>query len=188
MARNKNSIAVQIAELRATGVVPSSPEEVVPEITSLAQKAASVLNYRVLLDTVKGGVLQHALAKLEIEVLDQHKIREYQTQYRASDIPAVGDVDDDDDFDDDDHEYSWRRVHIANYVQPIPEFALDMAVRLKQEVPKVEIYVEELRKHPDPFMVARLGNETYYFAVWAEPKFEGTIARDEKPPRSTRKS
>jgi hypothetical protein len=45
-----------------------------------------------------------------------------------------------------------------------------------QQSSSVDFYVEEFRRNErvaDPFLVAQLGDQRVYLAVWDEPKFEG---------------
>jgi hypothetical protein len=81
-------------------------------------------------------------------------------------------------------EYSWSRSHLYNYgFHNVPDFVLDRAIQLKQECPDVHLYVDSLsyreyytyNTHPDPFLVAQLGDEEFFIDVWHEPQFERFI-------------
>jgi hypothetical protein len=66
----------------------------------------------------------------------------------------------------------WEVVCIKGYHLPIPEFALQTAIDVKTACPEVALFIEELRTTKDPFLVAKLGGETYYLEVWNEPGFK----------------
>jgi len=74
-----------------------------------------------------------------------------------------------------DYKAKWKKIPIKDYDKLIPEFALQTAVDLKERIPSVSIYIEELIVNEvprDPFLVATdaSGNE-FYLEVWNEPKF-----------------
>jgi hypothetical protein len=77
----------------------------------------------------------------------------------------------------------WYTVPISEFAGAIPEFVLQRAIQIKKECPKAELkinyLVEEerrnLRRDPDPFLVAALGSECYYIDVWDEREYESTI-------------
>jgi hypothetical protein len=77
--------------------------------------------------------------------------------------------------------YSWRLLDIGSYAGNIPEFALDKAVRIKQECPEVTLMIELLYENTehaptrDPFLVANLGGETFYIDVWDEKEYEAVL-------------
>lgn len=69
----------------------------------------------------------------------------------------------------------WTPIPIGKYTRPIPEFALQTAVDLKQKCPEAEFFVEELqlkKRALDPFLVVHdsQGNK-HYLEVWNEPGF-----------------
>lgn len=77
-------------------------------------------------------------------------------------------------------ERKWTMKKLSEYTEPVPEFALQTAVDVKQAHPEVEFYVctlEENRLVVDPFLVLRVrdGHETrdYYLEVWNEADFHG---------------
>ena len=73
---------------------------------------------------------------------------------------------------------SWRRIALNKCTEEVPLFALRKAVQVKKALPEVILEVDELieeKKLIDPFLVARLEDETYYLEVWKEPKFEETL-------------
>lgn len=78
----------------------------------------------------------------------------------------------------------WSRVELERYYEPVPAFALQTALRLKQIVPDVKLYVESFEKQQrtsDPFLVARLDGAEVYLEVWDEPQFEfEQFYRDQK--------
>lgn len=81
--------------------------------------------------------------------------------------------------------FSWEQKpllqHVKGaYTQPVPEFALQTACDLKEKLPHLEFFVEELvrktertRKPMDPFLVVRDSSGTnYYLEVWNEPGYK----------------
>ena len=173
-------------------------EEPTQQSEQLAKKASRVLGYRGLLTFNAGGKLQAILENLEIEVIDPKAVFEYQqkfgkTQYnKAIVFGSVNERDTDDDEDDEEEEdddeepvragtgrYWWNRVAIAKYAKAIPEFVVSKAIQIKEALPEVQIFVEELQYDPDPFLVVVCKNdnftEQYYVEVWEEPQFEGRL-------------
>jgi hypothetical protein len=78
----------------------------------------------------------------------------------------------------------WRATPISAYKKPIPEFVLNKAVQIAEKCPKAEFTIEELqveryqriqRTLPDPFLVAKLGSESFFVEVWDEPLFENKL-------------
>jgi hypothetical protein len=77
----------------------------------------------------------------------------------------------------------WAMEPLASYAGNIPEFALAKAVAIKTECPTVSLFVERLhedqeqivRPTRDPFLVASLGDESYYIDVWDEKEYERSI-------------
>jgi hypothetical protein len=77
----------------------------------------------------------------------------------------------------------WRFSLVSNYEGTIPEFVLSKALQIKGEVPSACLKIESLyeseektwRPAPDPFLVASLGNESYYIDVWDEKEYEAKI-------------
>lgn len=71
----------------------------------------------------------------------------------------------------------WKRTAIGEFPGNVPEFALRKAVQLKEHGASIRIdYLEEStesipRRLPDPFLVAILGDETYYIDVWDEKEY-----------------
>jgi hypothetical protein len=68
----------------------------------------------------------------------------------------------------------WKTVPLSGYREPVPEFALEMAVRIQQRLPQAQIGVCQLVQRErvlDPFLVVEHGPERHYVAVWSEPKF-----------------
>jgi hypothetical protein len=83
--------------------------------------------------------------------------------------------------------HSWERISISGYNGNIPEFALNKAVQIKMELPKVKLSIDALtvqreedkKKESavveylrDPFLVAELGTEIFYIDVWDEKEYE----------------
>lgn len=130
----------------------------------LANKAVALLGYDVLANDVgicdKLGVV---LKKLEIEPFEPTTVAVYKQAMRQkasyeSNFNTVY--------------FKWERVQISDYRKPIPIHVLNKAVQIKEQLPQVEIFIEELTRVPDPFLVVKFGREEFYVEVWDEPKFE----------------
>ena len=68
----------------------------------------------------------------------------------------------------------WRLVGYDDY-RRIPPQIQGVAARLRQRCPEVTLLVDELHQDEvplDPFLIAKLGDETYTIAVWDEDGFE----------------
>lgn len=78
---------------------------------------------------------------------------------------------------------TWKLLAIADYDGTIPEFVLHKAVQIKSAVPKAGLLIDQLFteteiapiRERDPFLVVRLGDETYYIDVWDEKEYEATL-------------
>jgi hypothetical protein len=145
---------------------------------ALALEAAALLGYGALAkDAGVPGELRRALAKLELEVLDEKSVDAYKAQmvrhYASHQKMAMP---------------TWRLTSLREYTQPVPEHVLAKAVSIKRELPQAEFYVDQLAI--DPFLIVTLKplkdtnvntasrkldpEVTAYIDVWLEPKFEGT--------------
>lgn len=70
---------------------------------------------------------------------------------------------------------SWKVTPLKGYAEPVPEFVLHQAIKLKEGLPDAEFFVHQFvqnEKVLDPFLVVRHGDEEHFIAVWNEPKFE----------------
>lgn len=70
---------------------------------------------------------------------------------------------------------SWKVVPLKGYAEPVPEFVLHQAIKIKEGLPKAEFFVHQFvqnEKVLDPFLVVRHEDEEHFIAVWDEPKFE----------------
>lgn len=69
----------------------------------------------------------------------------------------------------------WTPIPISTYLRPVPEFALQTAVDLKETCPEAVFFIEELQlkeRTLDPFLVVHDSNgNKYYLEVWNEPGF-----------------
>ena len=159
----------QIAKPTKRAVAVAAPDSVV---AGLAERARDVLGYSVLHNEVTKP-LARALSELEIEILDEPQVKQYQeNMVRDASIrgTVVG------------KEAAWEAIAISRYNRPIPEFVLNKAVQIKERLPEAEFFVEELnvKRIPDPFLVVQFGLERYYVEVWDEAKFEGRLEGGKK--------
>ena len=147
----------------------------------LAQKAASVLGYTLAEECFKEEEgrreLAGILSKLNISVLNPSSVERYKRQKIEEAKKNVN------------HRrnsgyrttFSWLVIALEKYRKAVPLSVIETAVRIKEEVPTVEFFVEELRKKVaftspkvvgDPFLFVKLGAGKYYLAQWDEPGFE----------------
>lgn len=73
-------------------------------------------------------------------------------------------------MDDKNKAWEWERHEISQYSKPVPQFVIRKALQLKQELPDVKLYIEELIskdkvRNGDPFLVAEHGSRTVYIEV-----------------------
>jgi hypothetical protein len=162
-----------------------STEAVLPtERITLALAAEDLLGYTPLREaTLPGAVhtrLQRALAKLEIEPLEERSVDAYKAQM-VQHYHTMNKME----------QPTWRLHALADYALPIPEFVLRKAVAIKRELPDAQFYVDQLAV--DPFLIVcvageeladwnvnrasrELDTETQaYIEVWDEPKFEEAL-------------
>lgn len=71
---------------------------------------------------------------------------------------------------------NWDTTPIDGYDQPIPEFAIDTALRVKQAIPEAEFSIEHFVSwnNDDPFLSFKVPGVQRRFVVevWDEPDFE----------------
>jgi len=148
---------------------------------TLAKEAEALLGYNVLRRKLNiPGKLGEVLALLDIEPLNTEAVEKYKADmvlWRKK--QHAGQISMQVEFGRRVFvEVSWRRVAFAKCKEEVPLFALRKAVQVKKACPEAILEVDELieeKKLIDPFLVARLDDETYYLEVWKEPKFEETL-------------
>ncbi len=74
--------------------------------------------------------------------------------------------------------YKWRHFKLTGYDKPVPDFALDIALKIRQVEPFAEIGICELvkdkvRLNYDPFLYVNMSGKIFYLCVWDEPTFRG---------------
>lgn len=165
------------------GCVTSAAIENNSERAALAKEAASKLKYTMLDDDVHGrsaygkqsGPLTEALLKLEIDVLNTEAVLRYQmaelTRRTMERIKESFEAYTTGWF----AQASWSHQQLQSYKQPIPEFVIRKAIQIADACPEVTFFVQSLTESPDPFLIARVGEEVYYIEAWAEPRFEESL-------------
>lgn len=144
----------------------------------LARDAEALLGYAGLREEVHmPGRLRGALAKLDIQILDEKSVDAYKKQMTEHFDTAGKMV-----------MPTWRLKNLREYKQPVPEFVLSKAVEIKKELPEAEFYIDQLAV--DPFLIVSLvplvdfnynksrgldPEMSAYIEVWDEPKFEGRV-------------
>lgn len=154
------------------------------ERAKLATRAADLLGYRRLADDVAGrlslgvkvGKLAETLRSLDLTVLDAESVVSYQIEEAARRTKEA--------IADNFWNYvtgwfsaaSWTHTQLTEYDRPIPEFALDKAIRIKEAMPEVTFVIQHMSDpKADPFLVAVVGKEIYFVEAWDEPRFESTL-------------
>lgn len=153
-------------------IVPTEKNE--PAV--LAQKAADILGYTGLLVSRNiAGELGKVLLKLDVKPYDISRVNRYKIQKRKEAVserrkiagPYVS------------IRGTWKVVTLSKYTDPIPDFVLSKAIQIKEVCPEVEFFVDSLKVNtkriPDPFLVAKLGDEKYWIEVWDETNFEESL-------------
>jgi hypothetical protein len=168
-----------------TGCDTKSLDDLQKERLTLGTRAADLLGYRGLVQDVTGqsllvkpGKLAEALNRMGVEVLDLGAVLTYQMQEIVRFTRAKIE---EDNLDDWATGYftpaTWHKQSLAEYGKAIPEFALELAIRLKEAMPEVHFSVQFLSEpKADPFLIAYVGKEIYYIAAWDEPRFERSHA------------
>ena len=154
------------------------------ERSRLATRAADLLGYTALAANVSGkvassvcvGKLTEVLKAMEYEVLDVSAVIRYQME-EVSRLTAEMIHED---FRSWTSGYfsaaQWHQTDLRSYDKAIPEFVIDKAVRIKEQLPEVEFRIQYISEpKADPFLIAILGKEIYYIEAWDEPRFESGL-------------
>ena len=139
-----------------------------------AEKISAVLGYKEVVTARKSEVEARSLAKVladlnisvfnprSVEAYKKRRIAEAKKNIRKSRYYYST--------------FSWKTIPLEKYRKPVPLTALTKAVAIKEAMPEAKFAVQELTKNrvpiPDPFLVVKAGNATYYIAQWNEPTFE----------------
>ena len=161
---------VKVPELHKSKVHIPKYEDALQD---LATRAKNKLGYGTLHEVVNGSVeLARTLRRLHIRIFKPELVEKYKEAKLRQQVVAL-------------HRkgqkyirLAWNTYTLNEYEKPVPEFVLNKALQIKDELPAVRFEVEELSERapdPDPFMVASLDKERYYFEVWEEPKFEAKV-------------
>lgn len=158
-----------------TAPVTVELDPVQQEQQRIAEEAATVLGYTAYSRHVAGkfgGELGRALRELGIQPFTVESVEKYKKEVAAelrrkhpSTYYAHVTVE-------------WKRCSLSTYNRKVEPFILSTAIEVKKRVPAAEFFVEEVRvesKPYDPFLIVKLGEESYYIGVWDEPKFEKTL-------------
>lgn len=177
----------EIPRVRAgcsAGVKERNLDELQQARLSLGQRASDLLGYRGLVSHITGqsmlvtaGALAEKLNTLGIEVLDLAAVLTYQMEESGR---LTRTKIEDGNLDDWTYGYftqaSWEKQSFEDYTKDIPEFALALAIQIKEAMPEVKFSVQFISApKADPFLIAYHGKEIYYVAAWDEPGFEGRI-------------
>lgn len=139
------------------GTTPNSVRELEGlnnERAKIATRAADLLGYKVLANHMSGqtvaatseGRLTEALRTLEIDVLDNASVIKYQMEEAGRrTAEKIGE-----DFRNWTTGWftaaNWTHTTLTEYEQPIPEFVLDKALRIKERLPEVIFHIQHLNE------------------------------------------
>lgn len=142
----------------------------------LAMEAEKLLGYSVMRKRMKlQNPLLAVLAHLGIEPFVGDTVQQYQAQmlaYAKNEARRMDAAEGVPPFSYSARVARWNTHTLENYSKPVPEFALDTALKIKRACPEAEFQIEELEVVPDPFLIVMLGITRRYVEVWDEPKFE----------------
>lgn len=161
-----------------------SLSEVDQERMYLATRAKDLLGYSGLTNHVTGevklgtceGKLTQTLLSLEIPILDTSSVINYQLEELSRINREVATRRLRDWMTGYFVAASWDKTLLSDYTMPVPEFVLDKAVKIKEQLPNVQFYIQHMSDpKADPFLIAVLDREMYYVEAWDEPQFEATL-------------
>ena len=150
----------------------------VEAVPSVLEEASEVLGYRLERTPSRRNEseLRSALGELGIEPLNESDVVRYQAEMIAE-LMLTAEYQMERTRASVDYRFFhyWENVDLNRYREPIPEFVLNKAIQIKKRLPSVKFYVQTLEGQPDPFLLAKVGDEHAYIEVWEEPKFEGRV-------------
>lgn len=133
----------------------------------LAAEAASILGYKVAQKAVAKKEAAVQLHKLLHDLGIKPFMKDHVDTYKEAVVKANSGLS---------FIAYWRYIELADggYSQPIPQFVLHTALRVKKACPEVILGVEYLdRKPADPFLVVTLNGHREWIEVWDEANFNG---------------
>jgi hypothetical protein len=121
--------------------------------------AVAEIRTRLTLEDVEAG-----LREADVQIFDNKDVSQYKAKIREQDWGSGW----------------WATTPISHYDEPIPEFAIDTALRIKQSIPEAEFSIEHFisRYADDPFLSFKVPGVQRRFVVevWDEPDFEAERA------------
>lgn len=109
--------------------------------------------------------VEEGLRQADVQIFDNKDVGRYKAKVREQTWNNGG----------------WATTPIGEYEQPIPEFAIDTALRIKQAIPEAEFSIEHFVhwRNQDPFLSFKVPGVQRRFVVevWDEPDF--TAEREE---------
>lgn len=137
---------VEAPDRAAIARAPRAEFDLADERARLAAEAEDLLGYTPLRDAVKvPGRLARALARLEIDALDQDAVDAYKARMVAH-YDSMNKME----------QPTWRLTALADYALPVPEYVLRKAVAIKRELPDARFWVDQLGV--DPFLIVSIGD------------------------------
>ncbi len=111
--------------------------------------------------------VEEGLRKTDIQIFDNKDVGRYKSKIREQNY----------------RNGSWWTTPISEYEEPIPEFAIDTALRIKQAIPEAEFSIEHFLhwRTNDPFLSFKVPGVKRRFVVevWDEPDFEAERKKEE---------
>jgi len=129
-------------------------------LEDVVDRAAKILGYGLgVLERFMQACREIDIMPFDPETVDKYKYHEKTKKYHhPSGYP---------------HFLRWVAVSIKKFKKPVPEFALQTALDIKERCPEIEFEIEELTPTPCPFLVAVLPDGSrYHLEVWNEPDFK----------------
>lgn len=156
--------------------------DAVCESTCIRSRASELLGYKIKESqesSTEIPPLATAIAKAGVDILDFHDVLLYQNDVmHDARVAEIGRIESRIGQSMPWHSLSeWTETELPKYSGYVPDFALEKALKIKQEFPTASFFIQRLENNPDPFLIVRSGggawnsDENYYLAVWDEPGF-----------------
>lgn len=116
--------------------------------------AVAETRHRLTLQDVEDGLRQAGIQVFENKDVSRYKAKVREAHYRNGE---------------------WATTPIGEYDVPMPEFAIDTALKVKEAIPEAEFYIEHFLhwRDQDPFLSFKVPGvqRRFVIEVWDEPDF-----------------
>ena len=125
----------------------------------LAIKAEQMLNYSAMAEELNlPGLLGLTLIKLDIQPYSTESVEKHKDLVREQYKDQINMA-----LQCHRHPLDWKMIPIEKACN-VPVHVLSTAIHIKEAIKDVGLYIEYFES--DPFLVAKLGRETYYIDSW----------------------